>query len=788
MSESKDRLDQLQQKLDKFLQKQEKMQNEVLLLRSEIRSLQLREQFKSKKTEEPHINSKETESEDATSKKEIPYSEEFDSIVLGKYQDIEKELPTEEKSSSKKRLSRDRLDFEKLLGENLINKIGIIITVIGVAIGSNYVIENDLISPLTRIIIGYVFSFGLVGTAYRLKDKYLNYSAVIMGGAVASMYLITFAAYNFYGLIPQTVAFIIMAIITCVTIVTAIGYDKEWISVFGLVGGYAVPFLVGDDSGSYMIFFGYVLFINLGVLLIALQRYWKTLYYSAFAFTWLIFLTWFNLDFSAEQDLVTSLLFSMLFFLIFYTASLAYKIKNQKTLSSLNISAILTNTFLFFGVGYQTLEYEFEHFHGLFTLLIALVHFAAGRVIKRFDMPTPTIQNFVNGLVLVFLTLAIPIQLQDKWITMAWSLEALLLVWMGRKKGLRLFEVLSYPVIVLAFIGLLGYWIDFKIFNYSQDTLPFINSLFGTFIVFWCAFYAIQYLMVKNPSDSVLKLGSKRFSFFTIGIPFALVFTLYINLLFEINNIFNYWDIDAVIIFQENGQYSKPNPFKAIWTLNYSFAFLGIGVWINNRWFQIKQIERLSIALYVALFLFFFSAFFTDIKFLRELYLAEFDTKGLNQSSWNIIIRYVLIAFAGWGIWVSNKLIIKHPRSKEFSIYFDIFLAFSAIFILSSELIQWLDISGFNNSYKLGLSILWGLSSLALIFYGILSQKKHLRIGAIFVFFVTLLKLFFYDISHLSTISKTVVFISLGILLLVISYLYNRFKDDLFEDTKDKLV
>ncbi|MEQ9313514.1 MAG: DUF2339 domain-containing protein [Cytophagales bacterium] len=776
MSESKDRLDQLQHKLDSFLQKQQQMQKEVLLLRSEIRSLQRREQFNLKKSEDSEQPT-DKKKEEAVTEKELPLPEEFDSFVLGKYQENKPEI--HEEANSEKRSKASWLDFEKLLGENLINKIGIIITVIGVAIGSNYVIENDLISPLTRIILGYLFSIGLVGVAYRLKNKYLNYSAVIMGGAMASMYLITFAAYNFYGLIPQLVTFIIMALITGVTVVTAIGYNKEWISVFGLVGGYAVPFLVGGESSNYIVLFSYILFINLGVLFIALQRYWKILYYSAFLFTWLIFLSWFNLDFSYETDIVTSLLFSTLFFFIFYASSLAYKIRNKKKLSSLDISTILTNTFLFFGIGYQTLEFEYEHLHGLFTVLIALIHFLAGRAVKKFELPSPTTLNFLNGLVLVFLTLAIPIQFQDKWITMAWSLEALLLVWMGRKKGLRIFEVLSYPVIILAFLGLLGYWFDFLVFSASSDTLPFINSLFGTFLVFWAAFYAIQYLIVKNPSDLILKPGSKRLLFFKIGIPFVLVFTLYFNLLFEIQNIFSYWDLDSILIFKGDGRYSESNPVKAIWVMNYTFTFLGLGTLVNKGWFRIPQLDKISLYLYGALFLFFFASFFTEVKFLRELYLGEFDTKGLHQSAWNIVLRYILIGFAGWGLFVCKKLVSEHYKKPDQKVYFELFLAFSGIFILSTELIQWLDIAGFSNSYKLGLSILWGACSLALIFYGIVVQKKHLRIGAIFVFFVTLLKLFFYDISHLSTISKTIVFISLGILLLVISYLYNRFKDEL---------
>ena len=109
-----------------------------------------------------------------------------------------------------------------------------------------------------------------------------------------------------------------------------------------------------------------------------------------------------------------------------------------------------------------------------------------------------------------------------------------------------------------------------------------------------------------------------------------------------------------------------------------------------------------------------------------------------------------------------------------------LWMLFPALFLLSIaynwELINWMDLAGAKDSFKLGLSILWGIYALLLISLGIWKNKKYLRIGAIALFSVTLIKLFFYDISHLNTISKTIVFLALGILLLIISFLYNKFK------------
>jgi len=94
--------------------------------------------------------------------------------------------------------------------------------------------------------------------------------------------------------------------------------------------------------------------------------------------------------------------------------------------------------------------------------------------------------------------------------------------------------------------------------------------------------------------------------------------------------------------------------------------------------------------------------------------------------------------------------------------------------MISSELLQWLDIAGVTNSYKLGLTVLWGVYSLFLIIIGIWKKKYYLRISGISFFGVILIKLFFYDISHLNNISKTIVFVSLGVLLLIASFLYNK--------------
>ena len=116
-------------------------------------------------------------------------------------------------------------DREQFIGENLISKIGIVILILGVAIGAKYAIDNGWVSPLMRIVFGYVLGFGLLGFAVRLKAKYLNFSAVLLSGGMAIMYFVTYFAYAYYGLMTQSAAFILMAMFPAFTVASALFSD-----------------------------------------------------------------------------------------------------------------------------------------------------------------------------------------------------------------------------------------------------------------------------------------------------------------------------------------------------------------------------------------------------------------------------------------------------------------------------------------------------------------------------------------------------------------------------------
>ncbi len=683
-------------------------------------------------------------------------------------------------------------DLEKFIGENLINKIGIIITVIGVAIGAKYSIEHQLISPLMRIILGYLMGLGLLGVGIRLKKNYENYSAVLVSGAMAILFFMTYAAYSFYALFPQGVAFLLMFAFTASTVVTAIQYNKQIIAHIGLVGAYAVPFLLSDGSGKVAILFSYMAIINIGILIIALKKYWKLLYYSSFLLTWLIFISWQQSDYQMNEHFELALSFLAVFFLTFYAIFLAYKLLQKEKFEKRDIILLLSNSFIFYGTTYAVLyaHPKGKELLGLFTLCNAMIHMTVSIFIYRQKLADRNLFFLVAGLVLIFITIAIPVQLDGNWVTLLWAGEAGLLFWIGRSKNVSFYEKLSYPMMLLAFVSIVQDWIFFDHHYYTKalyvESTPLFNINFLTSFLFIFAFACINYINLSL--KRITAIFSKKYlsTFISFSIPAIFIFALYISFRIEIAN---YWDQlyhDSMI----NIQNTKSNTseqiwnmdimgFKSLWIINYSLLFFSVLSFVNLKKIKNSNLGHVSLILSSFVLFVFLSQGLYVLGELRASFLNLNLPQHYQHNYFHIGIRYVSFAFVALMI-ISVYKSIKQDFMKnadfKLTIVFDALLYISLLWITSSELINWMDIMHSTQSYKLGLSILWGVYALLMIVLGIWKKKKHLRVGAIIVFALTLIKLFAYDITDLDTISKTIVFVLLGVLLLIISFLYNKYK------------
>ena len=597
------KINELEQKIGNLLYRQTAIYNEIKQLENELAELKRQSNFSSVST----ANTVKTPVEQPAERLVEKPTETLAEKATEKPVITAPTAPKQQISAPKINLPKQPSDLEKIIGESWINKIGILIVVIGVAIGAKYSIENELISPLTRIILGYLVGIGLLGFGIKLKPKFEDYSAVLVSGAISIFYFITYFAYSFYDLIPQALAFVMMLIFTAFTVFTAIKYNRVVIAHIGLIGAYAVPFLLSSGSGRVDILFSYMLIINLGILFISIKKDWKSLHYSAFFFTWMIYGSWFadkSFDSNLQGYEALGLGFATAFFLVFYGVSLFNNIISKEKLDKVNIILILLNSFIYYGFGYGIFNGHsiLDSYLGLFTLFNAAIHFAVLFFIKSKKLADSTLFYSTLGLVFTFITIAIPIQLDGNWVTLMWTAQGTILFWLGKTKKISIYEKISLPILGLAFISFLEDWARYR-YAVNLDIHAFwnINFLTGIFAVLGYGFAV--YLSRKHPDPEIEK-NSPFNAIKSFYLPALLVFTAYLTFRNEIGYFFDYWYESTSLKGKEIGEtdeFSLYNYdieiFKNIYLLVYSLIFFGGMALLNFYKFKNKILGVSSIVI-----------------------------------------------------------------------------------------------------------------------------------------------------------------------------------------------
>lgn len=779
MPDSNEKINQLQARLDKMVEYQNYFYREINQIRDELKNFKSSNQTV-EEAKPPIVDKAVPQYEPLT--KPFPRSP------------VERERRPEssvDESAKVPPIPRRNSNIEEYVGRNLISLIGIIITILGVGIGAKYAIDRDLISPTARILLGYAFAVVLLGIAFWLKSKYLNFSAVLLSGALAIMYFLTYFAYSFYALVPQIVAFGMMLFFTVFTVAAAINFNRQVIAHISLVGAYAVPFLLSDDSGRVGVLFSYMTIINFGIMAISIRKFWKPLFYSSFVFTWLIYGVWFVSSYRTDEYFTLAFVFALIFFLTFYTTFLVYKLLAKEEFSAEIIIPVFVNSFIFYGFGYSMLDNRegLDSYLGLFTVANALLNAAVAFVIHKYNLSDRKNFYLAVTLAITFMTIAVPVQFRGNFVTLLWTAEAALLFWIGRTKNMSVYEYLSYPLMILALVSLLNDW---QIYLFDQTVVtPIFNQNFLTSILFAVAFGFIAFVnrdeIYQTPDENIRNL-------LNFAAPTIFLFVLYNAFRVEIGNYYNLQFTNSAVKTFEQTEFSEAisgkdynlKSFNIIWQINYTMLFLTVLSFINIGKIKSAALGLMNLALNSIVLLAFLSVGLYLLGELRESYLMQTDAQFFRRGVFHIFIRYVSLGFVAALIYagyeyVRREFLGRLISNSALNFAFDFVFYVALWWLASSELINLMDIFGFKDSYKLGLSILWGIYSLLLIGLGIYRNKKHLRVGAIVLFAVTLIKLFFYDIADLDTISKTVIFVTLGILLLIISFLYNKYKDLIFE-------
>jgi len=387
---------------------------------------------------------------------------------------------------SQPRLSMNAQQLESVIGRRWVGWAAVALILFAAAFFLKYAFENRWIGELGRVSIGVAagLTMTVLGFRYHLRG-WRVFSQILTAGGVVLLYLSAYAAFGYYHLVPQRAAFIFLVILVAEAAGLALLYNAPAIAIMALIGGFLAPLLLHTDRDQYWSLFGYIIALDLGAL--ALLKHWWGLSSLAFVGTHLLFWIWYGERYHPEK-LDAVMLFHTVVFLMFLSAHVARQLVRRKQITIEGLGLMLSNPFVFFATSYHFLNPYYHDWMGVFAIGMALIYAGSAKVLLDRSAAGRNQLLVMIGVALTFVTIAIPIQLKSNWITIAWAVEALVMLWAGMETKTRRLQGLAWMLFVLA-LGKLVVW-DTPYFL-RRDVTPVFNRYFlSSLAVIGCVFGA----------------------------------------------------------------------------------------------------------------------------------------------------------------------------------------------------------------------------------------------------------------------------------------------------------
>ena len=493
-------------------------------------------------------------------------------------------------------------EWEQILGGNWLARIGVIALIIGVGFFLKFAFDNNWLGPTSRVILGVVAGLSMVGGGYYWRKRYPTFAQALSGGGIALLYLSIFAAFNVFHLLPIYPAVGLILLVSIGSAALAVRLNSMALAIIGIFGAFSAPFILGSaapgatQTGHGIQLLAYVIVVDLGVLALSAFRNWRWFNLLAIFGSLVTFGGWY-FEFGHRAGLLTSQLSITVIFIIFFGATSLFHLIWRRPAQGFDYTLMVINAAAYFGTSYGLMHEELREWMGSFTLVLALLYGDLAYLAVRRGAENFRLSLFARGIALIFLTIAIPIQLGDKaWTTIALVAESTVLMWLYFRLRISHFRVYSYAVFAIVAIRLMF----FDTSMHMRHFQPVFNERFLAFVVSIAAMYLTGYFLWRQQQEK----GKKS------GYPIFLVAA----------NIFSLWVIAAEVISYRHA----PVTLQGSLSLIVLLVLAGVTILYHVVWRRVPQVFDLVLMVISAATYFGISGFlWQDLRvWMGSIYLV----------------------------------------------------------------------------------------------------------------------------------------------------------------------
>ncbi len=617
------------------------------------------------------------------------------------------------------------LDFETTFLGNIFNKIGAIALVISCIVFIKIISPYVIFTPAMKISLGYIAAIILIISGCKMTDeKMKGYKESLLGTGFSVAFITTYCASALFHLFNPLLSTVLAILILGTVYYVADKQKTLSMIIIALIAGYINPIFINAHASNEFLF-GYYIFLNLlSVIYVYRNPHRDYINFVNLSLTFIILSC-----ILLFQESTINILYPLILWLVY----LIYDVLRKEKISSDNIKDNILN---WINLGILTLLTllifkEQKIYAGSLVLFVGLLY--AGLVVRYVKQKTVSYKPYLYSS-LILLLIGTYLSLDGIWRIGLLSLESLAISAAAFRYNLNYLCKWSFSFL-FAVITVVLCSENVVYFNNIQEYTPIFNIRTAYFIFPLISAF-ISYKLLLKSNNSELNKIIELFRFLLISF-------VYLYFVFEINSlIYKYcsklFDKDFVSLM-----------IVSILGFKYASQMKSIGNKAELKLFDI-------------------GAYLTGLISLNTLLVAGFEYVPIQHFLPVINIRFVAFLTAI----VCSALFARWTKLDAFK-YLAVILGFVLVHVETRDFIN----AGIISNIDYLLTVMWLVYSGIITTIGIFKNKKYLKITGIWISIAAILRIFIYDLVDTDMIYKLVAFMTLGAVLMIISYFYNKYNN-----------
>ncbi|WMT40017.1 DUF2339 domain-containing protein [Paenibacillus sp. D2_2] len=663
--------------------------------------------------------------------------------ALNGYQSLEAEGVDE--YTIQRRIKQNQLEMK--IGLNWINKLGILLLIIGVGAAFKYTYGNWF-NAYTKGAIFFVLGLlMLAGGEWLFRRNKQIFALGLLGGGISVLYGSVFYSYFLLEIINLSLGLVLSVLITAVAALMSLRYQSKTICSFALVGGY-LPFfsylgVYGLAGSAVYVAMGYLFLLNALILLISFRKRWPIVHYISFGLNTLSMLILVNL-----ADLtVIAISYALITFLMYLSITLWVPFRYQSKLNWLDFSLLALNTIISCSIMYSLFDKaDWNQLRGLLALIFCVVYYGLGRFNRKYLDKEIETRLLFYGTSLTFSLLVIPFQFGINYMSLGWLIEGIVFSVLGHLQRSKFVERIGWGILALTMGAFILVDLVGGLFSNPEVDFAWKYSFISMGLIGLVCFYGYR----LRDEQEIKRYKQSDHSLLAV-LKYISSVNIWFYLLYEINRIYKtLMPSDAIL-------------YSFYQWLLFAVITFGMAYGLNKaKILYDRVIKYYSRILYLIGYV---------MSLGVTLGMPALNTNGEYNSFENYLALVILIMYNVFVFFSGRDLLLRVIGRQAWGLEWIPVCLGVYIFAISTAFL--------GIQFRLGdvswlFSLTYLLLAIAYIAYGFHRRYVFIRRMGLGLTSLSTGKMLLFDLSLMTTGSKIIAYFSFGLLLLGISYLYQR--------------